>query len=31
MRVLVDQPAYELLNIGDIAMLQSCVLRLRQQ
>ena len=31
MRILVDQSGYELLNVGDVAMLQSCVLRLRQQ
>ena len=31
MRILVDQSGYELLNIGDIAMLQSCVLRLQHQ
>jgi polysaccharide pyruvyl transferase WcaK-like protein len=30
-RILVDQSGYELLNIGDVAMLQSCVLRLRHQ
>jgi polysaccharide pyruvyl transferase WcaK-like protein len=30
-RILVDQSGYELLNIGDVAMLQSCVLRLRRQ
>ncbi len=30
-RILVDQSGYELLNIGDVAMLQSCVLRLSQQ
>ena len=31
MRILVDQSGYELLNIGDVAMLQSCVSRLRRQ
>ena len=31
MRVLVDQSGYELLNVGDVSMLQSCVLRLRRQ
>jgi polysaccharide pyruvyl transferase WcaK-like protein len=31
MRILVDQSSYDLLNIGDVAMLQSCVVRLRQQ
>jgi polysaccharide pyruvyl transferase WcaK-like protein len=31
MRILVDQSGYDLLNIGDVAMLQSCVLRLRAQ
>lgn len=31
MRILVDQSGYELLNMGDVAMLQSCVLRLLQQ
>jgi colanic acid/amylovoran biosynthesis protein len=30
-RILVDQSGYDLLNIGDVAMLQSCVSRLRQQ
>ncbi len=30
MRILVDQSGYDLLNIGDVAMLQSCVVRLRQ-
>jgi polysaccharide pyruvyl transferase WcaK-like protein len=29
-RILVDQSGYDLLNIGDAAMLQSCVHRLRQ-
>lgn len=29
MRILVDQSGYALLNIGDIAMLQACVRRLR--
>lgn len=31
MRILVDQSGYDLLNIGDVAMLQACVSRLRQQ
>ncbi len=31
MRILVDQSGYDLLNIGDVAMLQSCVTRLRTQ
>ena len=31
MRILVDQSGYELLNVGDVAMLQSCVKRLRHQ
>ena len=31
MRILVDQGCYELLNMGDVAMLQSCVQRLMQQ
>jgi polysaccharide pyruvyl transferase WcaK-like protein len=31
MRILVDQGCYELLNMGDVAMLQSCVQRLSQQ
>jgi colanic acid/amylovoran biosynthesis protein len=31
MRILVDQSGYDLLNIGDVAMLQSCVSRLRAQ
>jgi Polysaccharide pyruvyl transferase len=30
-RILIGQPGYDLLNIGDVAMLQSCVARLRQQ
>jgi polysaccharide pyruvyl transferase WcaK-like protein len=30
-RILVDQSGYDLLNIGDVAMLRSCVIRLRQQ
>ena len=30
-RILVDQSSYDLLNIGDVAMLQSCVTRLRSQ
>jgi len=30
-RILVDQSGYELLNMGDVAMLQACVLRLSQQ
>jgi colanic acid/amylovoran biosynthesis protein len=30
MRILVDQSGYDLLNLGDVAMLQSCVIRLRQ-
>lgn len=29
-RILVDQSGYDLLNVGDVAMLQSCVLRLRR-
>ena len=29
-RILVDQSGYDLRNLGDIAMLQSCVTRLRQ-
>ena len=31
MRILVDQSGYDLLNLGDVAMLQGCVARLRQQ
>ena len=31
MRILVDQSGYDLLNIGDVAMLQSCVARLKMQ
>lgn len=31
MRILVDQSGYDLLNLGDVAMLQSCVTRLRTQ
>lgn len=31
MRILVDQSGYGLLNLGDVAMLQGCVARLRQQ
>jgi polysaccharide pyruvyl transferase WcaK-like protein len=30
LRILVDQSGYDLLNIGDVAMLQSCVTRLQQ-
>jgi polysaccharide pyruvyl transferase WcaK-like protein/GT2 family glycosyltransferase len=30
-RILIDQSGYDLLNIGDVAMLQSCVARLRMQ
>lgn len=30
-RILVDQSGYDLLNIGDVAMLQSCVSRLCRQ
>jgi polysaccharide pyruvyl transferase WcaK-like protein len=30
MQILVDQSGYDLTNIGDIAMLRSCVLRLHQ-
>jgi polysaccharide pyruvyl transferase WcaK-like protein len=30
-RILVDQSGYDLLNIGDVAMLQSCITRLRRQ
>jgi polysaccharide pyruvyl transferase WcaK-like protein len=30
LRILVDQSGYDLLNIGDVAMLQSCVARLKQ-
>ena len=31
MRILIDQSGYDLLNLGDVAMLQGCVARLRQQ
>ena len=31
MRILVDQSGYDLLNIGDVAALQSCVSRLQLQ
>lgn len=31
MRILVDQSGYDLLNLGDVAMLQSCVARLWRQ
>ena len=31
MRILVDQGCYELLNMGDVAMLQACVQRLSRQ
>ena len=31
MRILVDQSGYDLLNLGDVAMLQSCIARLRLQ
>jgi polysaccharide pyruvyl transferase WcaK-like protein len=30
-RILVDQSGYDLLNLGDVAMLQSCVARLQMQ
>jgi colanic acid/amylovoran biosynthesis protein len=30
-RILVDQSGYDLLNVGDVAMLQACVARLRAQ
>ena len=30
LRILIDQSGYDLLNVGDIAMLQSCVIRLRR-
>ncbi|WP_374967951.1 polysaccharide pyruvyl transferase family protein [Terrabacter sp. BE26] len=30
MRVLVDQSGYDLLNMGDVAMLQACVAQLRR-
>jgi polysaccharide pyruvyl transferase WcaK-like protein len=30
MRILVDQSGYELLNVGDVAMLQSCIIRLQR-
>ena len=29
-RILVDQSGYDLLNVGDVAMLQACVIRLRR-
>ena len=29
-RILVDQSGYDLLNVGDVAMVQSCVIRLRR-
>lgn len=29
-RILIDQSGYDLLNVGDVAMLQSCVVRLRR-
>lgn len=31
MRVIIDQWGYEFLNIGDVAMLQSCFIRLSKQ
>jgi polysaccharide pyruvyl transferase WcaK-like protein len=31
LRILIDHSGYDLLNIGDVAMLQSCVLRLHMQ
>lgn len=31
MRILVDHSGYELLNVGDVAMLQACLTRLRRQ
>jgi colanic acid/amylovoran biosynthesis protein len=30
-RILVDQSGYDLMNLGDVAMLQACVARLRLQ
>jgi colanic acid/amylovoran biosynthesis protein len=30
-RILIDQSGYDLLNLGDVAMLQSCVIRLQMQ
>jgi polysaccharide pyruvyl transferase WcaK-like protein len=30
-RILIDQSGYDLLNLGDVAMLQSCVARLQVQ
>jgi polysaccharide pyruvyl transferase WcaK-like protein len=30
-RILVDHDGYDLLNLGGVAMLQACVMRLRQQ
>jgi polysaccharide pyruvyl transferase WcaK-like protein len=30
-RILIDQSGYDMLNLGDVAMLQSCVARLRTQ
>jgi polysaccharide pyruvyl transferase WcaK-like protein len=30
-RILIDHGSYEFLNLGDIAMIQSCVARLRQR
>jgi colanic acid/amylovoran biosynthesis protein len=29
-RILIDQSGYDLLNVGDVAMVQSCVIRLRR-
>jgi colanic acid/amylovoran biosynthesis protein len=29
-RILIDQSGYDLLNVGDVAMLESCVLRLQR-
>lgn len=31
MRILIDQSGYDLMNLGDVAMLKSCVARLQMQ
>jgi colanic acid/amylovoran biosynthesis protein len=31
MRILIDQSGYDLLNVGDVAMLQACVAQLRRR
>ena len=30
MRILIDSGSYHALNVGDVAMLQACIVRLRE-